>query len=164
MRVHRDDFRRHGHPQVGGQTEATIRQQMNILRHVGIARFEREIGSQHYACAQTWLHTLISLALNGESGIMHACVHAENVAESHVVLDVKSRFVSIHIRRTHDGVNHGLLPFFYLHRLHLGAENVVGVVAAKADFMVGQGRVGKINLGRKVINARLVGHVELVFR
>ena len=32
-----------GHPQVGGQTDAAVRQHVHILRHIGISRFEREV-------------------------------------------------------------------------------------------------------------------------
>ena len=161
MRLHRLDSRRDGHPKVCGQAQTTVGKQVDVLRHVGIARLERKVGSQHDAGANAWLHALVSLAFNGEGRVVHAGVHSEDVAEGHVVLGVKCRFVGNDFRGCHHRVIASHAPERHFYRLHIGTEAVVGVVATETDFMVGQGGVVEIYFGGQVIDVRLVGHVEL---
>ena len=40
MGIHRHDVGRDGYPKVGGQAEAAVGEQVNILRHIGIACLE----------------------------------------------------------------------------------------------------------------------------
>ena len=94
---------------------------------------------------------------------MYACVDAEDVAESHVVLSIKGGFVRIYIRSTHHRVDVSITAKVHFYRLHLGAEHVVGVVAAKTNLMVRQRRIVEIDFSSQVVDARLVNHVELFF-
>ena len=66
MGIHWDDVGRDWHPEVGGQAEAAVGEQVDVLCHVGITRFEREVGGQHHTGTEAGLHTLIGLALHGE--------------------------------------------------------------------------------------------------
>ena len=143
MRFHRLDLCRDRHPKVRWQAKAAIGEQVDILRHISIARLEREVGGQHHAGAQARLHALVGLAFDGESGIMHTCV----------VLSVKRRLMSEDIRRTHYGVDLDLVSIHNLRRLHFWPEHVIGVIATKADFMVRQGGVVEVDFGGQVVDA-----------
>ena len=94
---------------------------------------------------------------------MHTCVHAEDVTKSHVVFGIKGGLVGKHLGRTCRSVHLGLVACNNLHCLHFWTEHMVGVVAAEADFVVGQGRIVEVDFGRQVVDARLVGHVEFIF-
>ena len=97
MGVHRDDVFGNRHPKVGGQAKAAVAEQMDILRHVGIARLERKIGGQHHAGTQARLHALVGLTIDGKRRIVHTRIHTEDVAKGHVVLNIKGSLVGKHL-------------------------------------------------------------------
>ena len=109
---------------------------------------------------------MIGLALDGECRIVHACVEADDVAEGHVVFGIEGGLVGKDLGRASRGVIAVRCRAFagiVMHRLHVGPELVVGVAAAKANLVVGQGTVIKVDFASQVVDTRLVGHAHLFF-
>ena len=127
---------------------------MDVLCHVGITRFEGEMGCHHGAHAEAGLQRVVEVALHRKSGIVQSDIHLDGFAQRDVILDIEHGFVGMHVARVGHGVRIGFrFSEVDLHRLHLGAEEMIGVAAAEADVVPRVGRVMEIGACRKVMDA-----------
>ena len=145
---------RDGHPEVGGHGDVAVGKQVDVLRHVGITRFEREVGCHQGTHAETGLQRVVEVALHRKSGIVQPDIHLDGFAQCDVVFNIEHGFVGMHITCVGHSVRVGFrFCEVDLHRLHLGTEEMIGVATAEADVVPRVGRVMEIGACRKVMDA-----------
>ena len=103
------------------------------------------MGCHHGAHAETGLQRVVEVALHRKSGIVQSDIHLDGFAQGYVVFNVKHGFVGVHVARVGHGVRVGFrFGEVDLHRLHLGAEEMIGVAATEADVMPRVGRIVEV--------------------
>ena len=108
----------------------------------------------HGAHAEAGLQRVVEVALHRKSGIVQSDIHFDGFAQCDVVFNVKHGFVGVHIASVGHGVHIGFrFGEVDLHRLHLGAEEMIGIAATEPDVVPRVGRVMEIGARRKVMDA-----------
>ena len=83
----RPNVLRHWHPEVGGQANRLVRQQVHVLHHLDIAPFERALFTQQVPGRKAGLQTLVIHLIHLESVKMHSQIHPKTIPNLPVVLE-----------------------------------------------------------------------------
>jgi len=156
----------HRHPEVGGQGDAGGGEEVHILRHAGIACFDRKVGRDEHTSGEAWLDGTIGGVMNAEGTEVETIVEFDSLGDGPVVLDIADKLVGGNGAGHDAGVDlQGLVHLDGIEVVdagvgHLGREPVARGVDAELDGMLGRGRIIEVRAQRHLANARIVvaGH------
>ena len=158
--VHRSDMGGDRNPEVGGEGDGRGAEEVEILGHVGVADFGRELVAEEVAAAETWLEGGVEFVLNGETGKVETEVDFEMVVDTPVVLEVDHGFVCADIALSDDGVDGGC--FFtvvgFFDACCFGGEVVEDIARAEFNSVVGGRGIVEVGIGGEVADAGIETH------
>ena len=137
---------------------------MDVLAHVGITCFQREVLRQQGSRAQTGLEAVVGLVVHTESGVVEAGVHLQEAIHIPVVLYVKIGFQSPDFRIVRHAVE-GIFRLVVLRLLHVDGcggrtVGVMGEVGTELNIVVLERLVVEVGLGTIVIDAGVYAQVH----
>ena len=95
MGVHGRDLGRYGNPEVGGEGDGAVAQEVEILGGVGVAGFDGEVVGEEETGAETGLERGIEGALDVEAAEDQTGVDLEGGRDAPVVLDIGVDLVGV---------------------------------------------------------------------
>ena len=126
--VHGSDVGSDGYPEVGGQGDGGGAEEVEVLGHVGVAHFGREVVVDEVAATETGLEGGVELALDSEASEVETEVDFEAVVDAPVVLGIGADFVGGDAALAEGGVDGCGFVFDFFHAEGLGGEVVEDVV------------------------------------
>ena len=167
-RAHRGDAVGDRHPEVGGQREVAVREQVQILAHLGVGGLEGEVVAEEQAETQAGFQRLVGFGGSMIQRPPEPGVELEPVGQRPVVFCIEGRFAGEQVGVAEGGVlllRDGFRPVgvagLHADGGHRGLEGMEDIVGAEADVMFGSGLVLEIGSHRDVVDQGVVTQVRI---
>ena len=145
-----------GEPQVSRQTQPLIRQQIDVLDHVGVTRFERPSWREFPIQREARLEARIRRVLNIQHGPVKAHIDRKVFSDVDLIFHIQILFVADQIALTNERVQRILLPKVKFKLQRARGELMAGQVASKTNEVPSVWCKVHINFGGVVLDAGAV--------